>query len=452
MKNDLLVYIPSETKAAPHIAVKKLLGVPQFLRGILTLEDTGPVRVTLVAPVSERRRVLKSWQKHIKNKNVHPHFVWTPANQKINAKIFADIVKHSADRLTILNANLICTKEVLDPWKEIALKDGYHLKAVIDRGLPPVTSFTLHDFAGMKSELDNGSLHLEDLMRLLLRKTKTHYASTRWNKPLIVMTRFTRKRDAIKLLTNEIRKNTPQWIARNINKRISLPISVVLARLRISPNTITVVNMLIGMGASIGAAGRTYVGLLIGASLFQLASIVDGCDGEVAKLTHRCTKFGQYIDSVSDNLALAGFMTGLMIHLYRVHNHTPWAFVLGGAQLLGILIVIGIMIRFLKKNTNSASFVTYDKEFLQKLPDIYPKFVIIFVKYSKYLLKKDFFSFMFLIFAIFGILPIAFYISIFVTWSGVFVLAYLNWKSRTVKGQANAPMKYSLVEDNGVRK
>lgn len=451
MKNDILVYIPSETKAAPHLSMKRLLGIPQFLRGILTLEDAGVKNVTLVAPLPERRRILKAWEHHTKTKGIRPHFVWTPANHKIGTKIITDIIQNSQETVTILNANLLITKNVFTPWQNVNLKNGQHLKAVIDRGLPPLARFTRTDLEKIKEVVDATPLTMEDIMKELIGQTAPHPASSKWAEPVKLITRFTPRRAATKFLTEKIRRSTPTWIARNINKRISLPASVILARLRISPNAITVVNMLIGMGAAVGAAGRTYVGLLIGAILFQLASIVDGCDGEVAKLTHRCSKFGQYIDSLSDNLALAGFMTGLMIHEYRVNNHSLMAFVWGAALFISLFIIFGFMIRFLKKNTDSASFVTFDKEYLAKLPPVYPKPLLIFIKYGKYTLKKDFFSFIFLVFAIFGVLHWWFYIATVVCWIGVGILIYLNFKPEVVRKEFRKPAKYTLVEEKGVR-
>lgn len=428
MENKILVFVPSESKMSPRLSMKRLLGIPVFLRGILTLSEAGYKNFILVVPHSERRHVIKSWEHHVTNPTIKPHFIWTQNNHQLDDAAFDEILACSTESLTFLNANLLLTKNVLNSWEQIKLRNGQHLEAVIDRGLPPLTRFKLADIVKVKEQLPKTAFTAEDVVRFLLKRTSANSASLSWNEPTFLVTGFTPKNEATKFLTEQIRLGTNAWVARNINKRISLPVSVMLARLRVSPNSITILNMLIGLGAAIGAAGRTYTGLLIGAALFQLASIVDGCDGEVAKLRHRCTKFGQYIDSISDNLALAGFITGLMIHEYRVNDHTPFAFVWGGFLLIGLFILLGIMIRFLKKNTNSASFVTFDKEYLQKLSGNYPKPIVFLLKYGKYTLKKDFFSLLFLVFAIFGILPAMFYIAALGVWIGVGVLTYLNLK------------------------
>jgi len=243
-----------------------------------------------------------------------------------------------------------------------------------------------------------------------------------------VVQRFADIKMAENILTEHIRVNTQTFVAREINKRISLPISLMLSRMRVAPNSITIINIFIGLSAGIGAAGLTYKGVLIGAVLFQIASIVDGCDGEVAKLTFRTSKFGQYIDSLSDNLSLAAFLTGMMIHQYRVTGSYV-SFVFGGLLIVGALLIILLMIDYLKKRTDSASFVTYDKEFLQKLsPRNTPRFVLCLIKYFKIFFKKDFFSLTFLITAVFGILHWWFYCISICVWAGVFVLAYLREK------------------------
>lgn len=426
MKSEIIFYIPSESGAAPKIAMNRFLGVPQFMRGILTLEEAGFKEASLLAPITERRQILKAWKQHSKGKNIAIHFIWTPGTHKIESKLFDDILRNKPESITFINSNLLMTKTVLAPWTNISVNKGHHLAAVIDRGLPPIIRILAPDFKQLKKATGKKPVKIETILHDIIKNTTANKASSKWNEPVQLLTRFTPRGVGAKFLTDQIRKNTPMWIARNINKRISLPISVLLAKLRVRPNTITMVNMLIGMAASIGAAGRTYTGLLIGALLFQLASIVDGCDGEVAKLTHRCTKFGQYIDSISDNFALAGFITGLMIHIYRVNNHTPMAFVWGGALLIGFFTLLYIMIKFLKKNTNSASFVTFDTEYLQKLPGTCPKPILIFIKYGKYTLKKDFFTLLFLVLAIFGVLPWMVYISTAAVWIGILLLTYLK--------------------------
>ena len=116
----------------------------------------------------------------------------------------------------------------------------------------------------------------------------------------------------------------------------------------------------------------------------------------------------------------------MMIHQYRITDKIN-SFVWGGLLLIGVAGILAIMADYLKRRTNSASFVTYDKEFLQRLPaDKTPKLILFLVKYLKILFKKDCFSTVFLLFAILGILHWWFYIITVGVWGAVAVLFYLR--------------------------
>ena len=59
-----------------------------------------------------------------------------------------------------------------------------------------------------------------------------------------------------------------------------------------------------------------YPALAIGGMLAQLASIVDGCDGEIARLKHSQSEFGGWFDAVLDRYADAVLLFGLMWHVF----------------------------------------------------------------------------------------------------------------------------------------
>ena len=82
------------------------------------------------------------------------------------------------------------------------------------------------------------------------------------------------------------------YVAAHLNRRLSVPISARLARTRITPTQITVISFLIALvGAACFAVGRHWTAV-IGALLVQLSSVVDGCDGELARLRHLATARG----------------------------------------------------------------------------------------------------------------------------------------------------------------
>ncbi len=79
---------------------------------------------------------------------------------------------------------------------------------------------------------------------------------------------------------------------------------------RTSPNTLTVMALLVGLAAAGLAAGQMY----LWAFLFWLASrILDGLDGLVARLHDQQSDFGGYLDIVADFVVYAAVPIGLFL-------------------------------------------------------------------------------------------------------------------------------------------
>lgn len=119
-----------------------------------------------------------------------------------------------------------------------------------------------------------------------------------------------------KLVANVKRKSNDGPIARYLNRPLSIKISKRLVSFRISPNQISLFSFL----CSILAAGfftfNSYSTLLFGGLLAQFASIIDGCDGEVARLKFQSSTYGGWLDAVLDRYAEAFMLFGLTWHVY----------------------------------------------------------------------------------------------------------------------------------------
>jgi phosphatidylglycerophosphate synthase len=96
-----------------------------------------------------------------------------------------------------------------------------------------------------------------------------------------------------------------------INCHVSLRITRILAKTPITPNIVTVVALLIGLGAAgLLAYGVTWAVAVAGV-LMELQSIVDSCDGELARLRFQFSKLGQWLDNVADDITDSALMLGL---------------------------------------------------------------------------------------------------------------------------------------------
>jgi len=94
-------------------------------------------------------------------------------------------------------------------------------------------------------------------------------------------------------------------------------------------------------------------------------------------------------------------------------------------MLANTAITIFWIVYYLKRNTQSASLATFDKAYLQKLTN-QPRWLMTFIKYGKYTLWKDMYSFLFLISALFGVLYWWLFITAFGTTLAAIILTYLN--------------------------
>ncbi len=110
-------------------------------------------------------------------------------------------------------------------------------------------------------------------------------------------------------------------VDRYVNRKCSGPLTRLFLKLRWTPNTITVVSMVIGLVAAGFFITGSWEFALIGALLFQLSVIIDCCDGEVARLTFSESKFGQELDIWADNVVHMAIFAGIACGAYL---QGPW--------------------------------------------------------------------------------------------------------------------------------
>src|SRR5215468_12600739 len=83
-----------------------------------------------------------------------------------------------------------------------------------------------------------------------------------------------------------------------INWRFSMRITRVLARrsLAVTPNHVTIAAIAVGLLAALLVGSGTFVAGAVGGVLLELNSILDSCDGELARLRFQYSKLGQWLD------------------------------------------------------------------------------------------------------------------------------------------------------------
>jgi phosphatidylglycerophosphate synthase len=124
-------------------------------------------------------------------------------------------------------------------------------------------------------------------------------------------------------------------------RKFSVPLSRVLVRHCVGPNQVTLMGLVLAIGAAAAVSVDVYVASLAGALLYYASMILDCSDGEVARLSFRDSAFGAWFETVVDYLTYFLLLGGLVLASQRRGNDN---FVLEAAivALAGSVIVVAV--------------------------------------------------------------------------------------------------------------
>jgi len=131
-------------------------------------------------------------------------------------------------------------------------------------------------------------------------------------------------------------KDTDNTLAR-FNRRTSLPISVALIRTPLTPNQLSVMLVAIGFYSAWLFSLGHYVAGVLGAFLSLAASVLDGCDGEIARLKYQESALGCWIETFGDYSYYIAIFVGLTIGAVR-QTHLDAFYWIGALALAGTLL------------------------------------------------------------------------------------------------------------------
>ena len=207
--------------------------------------------------------------------------------------------------------------------------------------------------------------------------------------------------EAERKLMNGVRKDSDGPISRYINRPISTALSRVVVNTPVTPNQISISTLVISLVSAGFAVQGGYMGFLIAGLLFQLASIIDGTDGEVAKLTFQSSQRGEWIDTVCDNVSYLAFLTGLIVGVQRsglpdlYYQAGIIGFVAGAASILNLTMSV-------RRDQDSGSFLSVRYGYQDGTG-----LVSRVMRVVHFMGKRDFFAFFALTLAVVGQLPLA---------------------------------------------
>ncbi len=144
-------------------------------------------------------------------------------------------------------------------------------------------------------------------------------------------------------------KPTDRFVLRFVKVHLSAPLTTLILRFwpRARPGVLTV------MSACCGVAGGVAFGLgygLAGGLLAAVSQVLDGADGQVARLTQCESLQGAFLDSVLDRYADFALLFGMLLHALRFSS---------GCHVFGVTLEPGLLVLIAALAAAGSSQVSY---------------------------------------------------------------------------------------------
>ncbi|HEC13928.1 MAG TPA: CDP-alcohol phosphatidyltransferase family protein [Acidiferrobacteraceae bacterium] len=206
-----------------------------------------------------------------------------------------------------------------------------------------------------------------------------------------------------KQLFRRLTKKSDGYISRYFNRPLSTSLSRQLAPFNISPMQLTWVTAFFGIAMFLAFIGGQSYSLILGCILFQVASVADGMDGEIARVKYLASTRGAAWDTSVDMATNLLFIIGLMsaLHLQYGPNYLHLGIYLVAVSSAAITL-LSLLVYF---GPGGGSFDVVGQALVNRLA-AYPRTQTIITVVEKFF-KRDAYAF---IFALLGIIGLAYVI------------------------------------------
>jgi len=193
-----------------------------------------------------------------------------------------------------------------------------------------------------------------------------------------------------------------------MNRRISIPMSRQIIKFPITPNMVSLFTLCVSLAAGVFFAFGGYLSMLVGAVLSVWASILDGSDGEVARLKLQESDFGCWLETICDYLSYLFTFAGITIGLWRssgTRTYLAW----------GSLFIFGAVLSFIVIGFQRRRLVGRPEQYLSvwhSQADSRRWNPLLYIgRHTEFIIRRCFLPYAILFFAVFNILKVAFVMS-----------------------------------------
>ena len=209
----------------------------------------------------------------------------------------------------------------------------------------------------------------------------------------------TERHDVEGLVFRSLRRETDGWVASRLNRPVSLFLSRRLIRIPLHPNGFTLVTFLVGLGSGALAARGSPLSMAAAGVLYQLASVLDGVDGEVARAKFLTSRAGGWLDTICDEATNLAFLIGVIIGIRRMH-YPGILLSLGTAALALYILTLLLLYGQLVFRLRSSSLLAFQEEIGR--PEFRGRKMARFVLFLQPLIKRDLYAFLFMVLCLAG--------------------------------------------------
>ena len=194
-----------------------------------------------------------------------------------------------------------------------------------------------------------------------------------------------------------------------MNRRISIPISHQLIKLPITPNMVSMFTLLVSFASGYYFALGGYWYMLFGAILSVWASILDGCDGEVARIKLQSSEFGCWLETICDYLYYLFIFGGMSLGLTKTRGTT--AYLVWGAVLGFGAITSFFTVGFMRQHFAAAHPDKFLTIFQKKAETRKTNPLVYLARHTEFIIRRCFFPYALLGFSLLNLTRFAFIVT-----------------------------------------
>ncbi len=275
-------------------------------------------------------------------------------------------------------------------------------------------------------ESEKGDASLSDAVREIAKsgKARSENIGSGWWQDVDTAKAY---RHAEKMLLKSLRKPTDVFVSRCFNRPISLWITKYMARTSIRPDVVSFFSIAAGMLSPLFLIQGEYWGFVLGTFFYHFSSVLDGCDGELARIKMIESHRGEWVDTIADVISHFLFVIGLSVGLYA-QTGSPGVFTTGVLAIFGMTSLLYMMFQYLVKVANKGTLIAFERDYTQSVAHE-RDLVTTLVKLLKPLFRRATFAFLFFVLAVLGKIEWVFFL-IAIGANAASVMVYMTFKRK----------------------